>query len=76
MLTETQIEQRLRAVEEAVSELQQYSLVRLPAADWLEQISGSFKDDPAFEQVLEYGRQMRHADRPPDEIKEEARTQQ
>jgi len=41
-----------------------------PAADWLEQISGSLKDDPAFEQVLEYGRQMRHADRPPDETEE------
>jgi len=70
MLNEAQIEQRLRAVENAISELRQYSFVRPPAADWLEQISGSLKDDPAFEQVLEYGRQMRHADRPPDETEE------
>lgn len=75
MLAEIQIEERLIAVERAVSELQRYSLVRPPAANWLEQISGSFKDDPAFEQVLEYGRQMRHADRPPDETDEEAEAQ-
>ncbi|MEP7340690.1 MAG: transferase hexapeptide repeat containing protein [Acidobacteriota bacterium] len=75
MHTETQIEQRLRAVEDAVSELQRNSFVLPPASDWLERISGSFKDDPAFEQVLEYGRQMRHADRPPDEPEKEAETQ-
>lgn len=66
MLNEIQIEERLTAVENAVSELQRYSLVRPPAANWLERISGSFKDEPAFEQVLEYGRQMRAADRLPE----------
>lgn len=75
MLNETQIEERLTAMENAVSELQRHSLMRPPATNWLEQISGSFKDDPAFEQVLEYGRQMRQADRPPDATDEKAETQ-
>lgn len=67
MLNQMQIEQRLTAVEEAVSELQRRASLPTPAANWLEQISRSFKDEPAFEQVLEYGRQLRAADRPPDE---------
>jgi hypothetical protein len=52
MPTETSIEQRLTAVEQAVSELQQ-RLAHLPeATNWVARITGSFKDEPAFEEVL------------------------
>jgi len=75
MLTEIQIEQRLTAVENAVRALQQQLTILPPAANWLERISGSFKDEPAFEEVLEYGRRFRSADRPPAEADKEAGAQ-
>ncbi|MEG4303438.1 transferase hexapeptide repeat containing protein [Microcoleus sp. D3_18a_C4] len=30
--------------------------------NWLQQITGSFKDEPAFEEVLVYGRSIRQGD--------------
>lgn len=56
------MEARLAAVEKAVAELQR----RLPPAKgaWWERVVGSFKDAPAFEEVLRYGRAIREADRP------------
>jgi hypothetical protein len=64
MATETSLEQRLTAVEQAVSELQQ-RLAHLPTAtNWLARITGSFKDEPAFEEVLALGRaSVRQTDR-------------
>ena len=53
------IEDRLAVVEAAVAELQDRLLVQPPASDWLEQVIGSFKDEPAFEEVLKYGRAIR-----------------
>lgn len=71
MATDIQIEQRLTAVERAIRELQQQSTILPPAANWLERITGSFKDEPAFEEVLAYGRTIRAADRPPEETGEQ-----
>jgi hypothetical protein len=61
----TSIEQRLEAVEAAIAELKQQQMN--PESNWLEQITGSFKDDPIFDEVLAYGREFRYADRPNDE---------
>lgn len=65
MPTKPLIEERLSAVEAAIAELQR----RLPstpsAPNWLEQVIGSFKDEPAFEEVIAYGRMLRTQDRPP-----------
>ncbi len=72
MAINTQIEQRLTAVEQAVSELQRRFATLPTGANWLEQIVGSFKDEPAFEEVLEFGRAIRSADRPSEEAGEEA----
>jgi hypothetical protein len=72
MPTETSIEQRLTAVEQAVSELQE-RLARLPVAThWVARITGSCKDEPAFEAVLALGRAIRAADRPPEEADTQA----
>jgi hypothetical protein len=66
-MSEPSIEQRLAAVETAVRDLQR-RLANVPSSpNWLEQISGSFKDEPAFEEVLKHGRQWRQADRLPEE---------
>lgn len=53
------IEERLAAVEAAVAELRDQRLVQPAAPDWLEQVVGSFQDEPAFEEVLAYGRAIR-----------------
>ncbi|MEW4570262.1 hypothetical protein AB1L88_20540 [Tautonia sp. JC769] len=62
MPTETPIEERLSAVEAAIEELRR----RMPASspNWLDQVVGSLKDEPAFDEVLAYGRAFREADRP------------
>jgi hypothetical protein len=64
MSTEPTIEQRLTALERAVADLQQQLTAHPSAENWLERIIGSFKDEPAFDEVLEYGRAFRAAERP------------
>jgi hypothetical protein len=46
-------------VEAAVAELREHRMIQKPAPDWLEQVVGSFEDEPAFEEVLAYGRAIR-----------------
>ena len=61
MSIETSLEQRLTAVETALSKLQQQvSADRSP--NWIEEITGTFKDEPAFDEILAYGREFRHAE--------------
>ena len=57
------LEQRLTAVEAAIFEIQK-QLGASQSIDWLQQIKGSFKNEPAFEEVLAYGRAVRQADQP------------
>jgi hypothetical protein len=59
MPADTTIEERLAAVEAAVAELREHLLIQPPAPDWLEQIIGSFKDEPAFDELIAYGRAIR-----------------
>ncbi len=61
------LEERLAEVEAAMRHLQQRLDSQAPARDWLDRFIGSFKDEPAFEEVLEYGRAFRQADRPPED---------
>ncbi|KAF3887629.1 MULTISPECIES: hypothetical protein [Nostocales] len=58
MTPNTSLEERLAAIEAAIAELQK----QVPTAqqtNWLQQITGSFKDEPAFDEVLAYGRAIR-----------------
>jgi len=55
------LEQRMTAVEEAVRELQEAIRARKPAADWLDRVIGSMKDEPAFDDALAHGRTIRQA---------------
>ena len=64
MPSEMLIEQRLSEVEAAVAELQRRLPSPQPAPNWLKEIIGFFKDEPAFQEVLDYGRAFREADRP------------
>jgi len=61
MSTHTSLEERLAAVEAAIAQLQQ-RVATPQQANWLQYITGSFKDEPAFEDVLAYGRAIRQGD--------------
>ncbi|MBW4513618.1 MAG: hypothetical protein KME11_00150 [Timaviella obliquedivisa GSE-PSE-MK23-08B] len=60
MATNTSLEERLAAVEAAIAELQQ--VITPQPTNWLQPVTGSFKDEPAFEEVLAYGRAIRQGD--------------
>ncbi len=61
MTTKTSLEERMAAVEEAITQIQQ-QIADPKASNWLEQISGSFKDEPAFEEILLLGQAIRRGD--------------
>jgi hypothetical protein len=61
MAPSTSLEERLAAVEAAISQLQQQTATPQPP-NWLQQITGSFRDEPAFEEVLTYGQAIRQGD--------------
>lgn len=61
MTTNTSLEERLAAVEAAIAELQKQVVTPQPM-NWLQQITGSFKDETAFEEILAYGRAIRQGD--------------
>ncbi len=67
MQTNGSIEQRLAALETVVSQLQSRLDAACPKTNWLERFVGSFKDEPAFSEVVEYGRALRAAHRPPED---------
>ncbi|MBD2455457.1 hypothetical protein H6G80_15365 [Nostoc sp. FACHB-87] len=61
MAAKTSLEERLAVIEAAIAELQKQIAVPQPM-NWLQQITGSFKDEPAFEEVLAYGRAIRQGE--------------
>jgi hypothetical protein len=67
MTSDKMLEKRLEAVESAVAEIKRQLAATPPAPNWLEHITGSFKDEPAFEDVVRFGREFREADRPSED---------
>ena len=67
MMTQTQLEARLLAVETALSEIQRRLATLPPTPNWLEQIIGSFKDEPAFDEVIAFGRTFRRGELLPED---------
>lgn len=61
MATNISLEERLAALETAIAELQEHIAIS-PQSNWLGQITGSFKDEPAFEEILTYGQEIRNGD--------------
>jgi hypothetical protein len=58
------MEERLVAMEAAIVDLQKQVALNRASGNWLEQITGSFKDDPVFEEILRYGREYRESHYP------------
>lgn len=66
-MTQTELEARLLAVEAALQEIQHRLATLLPTPHWLDAISGSCKDNPAFEEAMALGRAFRETQPYPDE---------
>jgi hypothetical protein len=67
MSSETSLEQRLAAVERAITDLERRFAGAATPSNWLVEVTGSVTDGAAFREVLEIGRAFRSADLPPDE---------
>lgn len=61
MTANASLEERLAAVEAAIAQLQQ-QIASPQQTNWLQQITGLFKDEPAFKEVLAHGRAIRQGD--------------
>ena len=70
-MSNTSLEERLAVVEATLAELQKQIAPSQPI-NWLEQVTGTFKDEPAFDELLAYGRAIRQGDesilKAPDEL--------
>ncbi|MBI2480232.1 MAG: hypothetical protein HYV60_16850 [Planctomycetia bacterium] len=64
MAEDTTIEQRLAAVENELRKLKR----KIESADsWYDRMTGAFENDPAFEELLDLGRQFRESQGRADE---------
>ncbi len=61
------IEQRLAQVEKELAELKQQVQGRNPKKNWIDSVTGSFNDDPEFDEILRLGKEIRDADKPAEE---------
>lgn len=71
MLNETNLEQRLTDIEEAIADLKTKINERPLSNNWLEKITGSISDESAFLEALEYGEKWRKSEQFTDDIDEE-----
>jgi hypothetical protein len=67
MMTQTEMEARLLAVEAALTVLERRLATLPPPPHWLDELIGSFKDAPAFDEVSVLGRAFREAEPYPDD---------
>lgn len=77
MFSKIKVEYRLAVLEEEVTDLRQEIVdlkqknIDLPtSSNWMDKLVGSISDEAAFIEALEYGRSVRQADRPLDDIDE------
>jgi hypothetical protein len=57
------LDERLTQLEIEVDELRSHIDGGVAREGWIDQITGSFKDDPDFDEVLRLGRELRESDR-------------
>ena len=61
------IEQRLDNLERELATLKVVVKTLQPGPNWITSMSGTFKDDPEFDEILRLGKQLRDAEDPPEE---------
>ena len=59
-------EDRIRELEAEVAALKE-RLKGAPSGNWVERMDGMFADEPAFDDVIRYGREFRESVPPPTE---------
>jgi hypothetical protein len=64
MAEELALEKRLAALAAEVADLKRRLDQVQPNTRWLDRIIGSMAQNPAFEEAMRYGREIRQADRP------------
>ena len=58
------LEERVAALEAEVARLKQERTVEMPTKKpWWEEIRGTFKDDPVYEEAMRFGREWRESQR-------------
>lgn len=70
MSANVNIESRLTDLEREVADLKRQIARwrrRADSGNWIRRISGTFKGDPDFKEILRLGREIREADRPSDD---------
>jgi hypothetical protein len=76
MFSKIKVEYRLAVLEEELTDLKQEIVdlkqknIDRPTANWMDKLVGSITDEAAFLEALDYGRSVRQADRPLDNIDE------
>jgi hypothetical protein len=61
------VEQRLTKVEQELKLLKARSEGDGPKPGWISEVTGSFKDDPEFDEILRLGKEIRDEDSSEDE---------
>jgi hypothetical protein len=61
-------ETRIATLEREMAALRRRLGVPSSMQEWLRRISGRFKDDPDFDEMVRLGREIREADQPTDTI--------
>ena len=65
------LEERITLLERQMADVRQRLPRQETTREWLQRISGSFKVNPDFEEIVRYGQEFREADRPKDDESEE-----
>ncbi len=55
------IEERLKVVEQELAELKKTVAQGDSGPSWIEQMAGTFKDDPEFDEIVRLGREFRQS---------------
>jgi hypothetical protein len=63
MATISNLEERMAHVERDIEDLRSRVNGLRAKGNWIDQITGSFKDDPEFDEILRLGREIRRSDR-------------
>lgn len=58
------IERRLIQVEKELADLRLHVQNLQPKANWIDAITGTFRDDTEFDEILRLGKEIRNADKP------------
>ncbi len=56
------LEERIAKIEQEIERLKEKSDSSNNKSNWISEVSGSFKDDDEFEEILRLGREERQAD--------------